>query len=307
MITRIFDKSRPINFLIVFFITLLVFVALKIDTFNDELSLQYMSKEVLLFSLCLATLALVNFVVSKNNLTQKSSYKILLFSLFFAMIPFAMNDSNILLSNLFILLALRRILSLRSLITVKRKLFDASVLIAIASLFYFWSILFIVLVFAALLFYSENKVKNWIVPFVGLLTVSVLYVAYHILRNDSFGDYTNLFQSLSFDFKNYNDLKLVIGITVLISFGIWASIFYINNIKKKLKTFRPSYIIILFTAIIALGIVVVSPNKNGSEFLFLFAPLSVILTSYMEVIEEKWFKELFLIILIAVPLSFQFF
>jgi len=162
-------------------------------------------------------------------------------------------------------------------------------------------------VFAGLLFYSENKIKNWIIPFVGVLTIALLFVAYHIIANDSFGDPLLYFQTLDFDFSNYNTPRLIIGVTVLISFGLWASFFYIKNINKKLKTFRPSYIIVLVAALVALAIAIVSPNKNGSEFLFLFAPLSIIITNYIEVIEEKWFKELFLMVLILIPVSFQFF
>lgn len=307
MITSIFDKSKPVNFIIVFTITLFAFISTQIILFSGELNIDYVVSQTGKFLLCLLTMALLNFIVSKNNLTQKSSYKILLFSLFFAMIPFTMNNFNILISNLFVLLALRRIISLKSLLKVKNKLLDASVLIVIASFFHFWSILFILLVFAALLFYSENKVKNWIVPFVGLATVALIFVAYHIIRYDTFGDPMIYIDDLDFNYENYNSLKLVIAITILLSFGLWASLFYIKSINKKLKTFRPSFIIVLIMAVIAVIVAMISPNKNGSEILFLFAPLSIIITNYIEVIEEKWFKEILIGVLILIPVSFQFF
>ncbi|MBT8304237.1 MAG: hypothetical protein KJP09_07185 [Bacteroidia bacterium] len=307
MIARIFDKSKPINFVIVFSITLLGFISLQYKIFQGNFNLGYIIQQLTTFLLCLFTMSLLNFIVSKNNLTKASSYKILLFSLFFAIIPLTMDNSAILISNIFVLLALRRIISLRSLLKVKKKLLDASVLIAIASLFHFWSILFILLVLAGLLFYSQNNLKNWIIPFIGLLTSALIYVAYHILRFNEYGDPSNFVDPLSFDYENYNSLKMIIGITVLISFGIWASLFYIKSINQKLKTFRPSFIIIMIMAIIAVIVAMISPNKNGSELLFLFAPLAIIITNYIEVIEEKWFKEIFISILILIPISFQFF
>jgi membrane-associated HD superfamily phosphohydrolase len=163
------------------------------------------------------------------------------------------------------------------------------------------------LVFAALLYYSENKVKNWIVPFVGLATFALIFVTYHILRFNSFGDPMTYIDGLDFNYENYNSLKMIIAITILLSFGLWASLFYIKSIHKKLKTFRPSFIIILIMAIIAVIVVVISPNKDGSEILFLFAPLAIIITNYLEVIEEKWFKEILIGTLILIPISFQFF
>jgi hypothetical protein len=47
--------------------------------------------------------------------------------------------------------------------------------------------------------------------------------------------------------------------------------------------------------------IVFAPKKDGSEFLFMFGPLSIIIANYIEIIEEKWFKEVFLAILILVP------
>ncbi len=307
MITRIFDKSKPVNFIIVLVITLVAFLLLQISVFQEDWSLNYILTQIGKFLLCLLTMSLLNFIVSKNNLTQNSSYKILLFSLFFAMIPYTLNNLDVLISNLFILLALRRIISLKSLLKVKNKLLDASVLIAIASFFHFWSILFMLLVFAALLFYSENKVKNWIIPFVGLATVALIFIAYHVVRFDTYGDFTLYVDNIDFNFENYNSLKMVIAITILLSFGLWASLFYIKTINKKLKTFRPSFIIVLIMAMIAVVVALVSPNKNGSEILFLFAPLAIIITNYIEVIQEKWFKEILIGVLILIPISFQFF
>jgi putative effector of murein hydrolase LrgA (UPF0299 family) len=49
-------------------------------------------------------------------------------------------------------------------------------------------------------------------------------------------------------------------------------------------------------------IIAISPNKNGSEFLFLFAPLSIIITNYLETIKERWFKEALIIGLVVTPI-----
>jgi hypothetical protein len=50
--------------------------------------------------------------------------------------------------------------------------------------------------------------------------------------------------------------------------------------------------------------ILVAPNKNGSEFIFMFAPLAVIMTNYIESIKEEWFAELFIWILILTPFSY---
>ncbi|MEL0455256.1 DUF6427 family protein [Flavobacteriaceae bacterium SZ-1-7] len=301
MITSFFNKSKPINFVIVFFVTLLAFLIARIELKNEVVSAQFFLKQAVLFLIAFVSILLLNFIVSKNSLTKKNNYEILLFSLFLLTITQTTRNSDILLSNFFILLGLRRIVSIRSQRDVKKKLFDAAFWVAVASLFYFWSILFFILIILSLVLYSDKNIRHWILPFLGLTTVFVISVGASIVLYDSFFGIFNTSFQISYDFSSYNSAKYLIAITMLISFGIWSSIFYLQNIKKKKKAFRASYKTVILAAVLAFLIVLLVPEKTGSEFLFLFAPLAIIITNYIEIIQEKWFKEIFVSALIIVP------
>lgn len=301
MITSIFSKSKPINFIIVFFVTLLAFIIARFSLESVDSSALFIFKQLLLFLLCYVSILLLNFIVSKNNLSKNSNYEILLFSLFLLALFKSTTNVNILFSNFFVLLGLRRIISLRSLTSINKKLFDAAFWIAIAALFYFWAILFFILILVSLLLYTDNKVNHWIVPFAGVITVFVITIGVSIVFNDSFFGLFKSLPEVSFDYSSYNSSRYLVAITVLLSFGIWSSLFYIKSIKQKKKAFRASFNTILVAAIIAFTIIIFAPKKDGSEFLFIFAPLSIIITNYIEIIEEKWFKEVFLSVLIVVP------
>ena len=301
MITSIFSKSKPINFLVVFFVTLLAFLLANIKLQNEPVVFSFIIEKIIIFSICYLSILTLNFIVGKNSLTHKSNFEILLYCLFLLMIPQTLLNDRIIVSNFFILLALRRILSLRSQINLKKKLFDASFWIAIASLFYFWAILFFVLIFVVLMLYTDNKIRNWIVPFAGLTTVFLISTSYSVLFYDDFFEAFNISFKTSFDFSDYNSPKYIIAITILLSFGIWSSIFYLKAVKTKLKKYRPVLKAIFVMMLIAFTIVIIAPAKAGSEFLFLFPPLAVIVTNYIEMIQEKWFKELFLLVLIIAP------
>jgi hypothetical protein len=302
MITSIFSKSKPINFVIVFFITLLAFIIAKIKLDGAIIKMTYIIEQASLFFICYISILTLNFIVGKNNLTQKNNYEILLFSLFLGTIPQTMLDSNIILANFFVLLALRRIISLRSQIDVKKKLFDAAFWITIASLFYFWAILFFILILATLLFYTDNRIKNWIIPFMGSMVVLIITGCYSMIAYDNFFAVFNMSPEISYDFSMYNTIQYIVAVTILLSFGLWSTVFYLKVIKKKMKKFKGSFKTILVAALIAFLIVVVSPEKKGSEFLFLFAPLAIIITNYIETIKERWFKEVFLFILFGTPI-----
>ena len=301
MITSIFNKSKPINFIIVFFITLLAFVIARLSLINEPFAMAFIVKQATLLFVAYASILLLDFIVNKNSLTLKNNYEILLFSLFLLFITQTTSNSNVLISNFFVLLGLRRIVSLHSQKDVKKKLFDAAFWIAIAALFYFWSILFFALIMLSLVLYTDNNIRHWIVPFLGVFTVFLISVAISIVFYDSFFGMFDISPKTSYDFSNYNSLSYLIAITVLLSFGIWSSFFYLKNIKKKKKAFRVSFKLIIIAAIIGFLIVLQVPEKNGSEFLFLFAPLAIIITNYIEIIQEKWFKEVFLSALFIVP------
>ena len=301
MITSIFNKSKSINFIIVFFITLLAFVIAKLRVVNEAVTFWFIIKQTFALLIIYASILLLNFILSKNSLSKKNNYEMLLFSLFLLFITQTTSYSNVLISNFFVLLGLRRIISLQSQKNIKKKLFDASYWIAIAALFYFWSILFFVLILIALMLYVDNNIKHWIIPFLGVFTVFIISVGVSIIIYDSYFGFFNTSFKVSYDFSNYNSTKYFVAITLLFSFGIWASIFYLKNIKKKKKATRTSFKLIILAAIIAFLIVMHVPNKNGSEFLFLFAPLAIIITNYIETIQEKWFKEVFLSVLVLAP------
>ncbi|KAA5827405.1 hypothetical protein FPF71_00745 [Algibacter amylolyticus] len=303
MITSFFNKSKPIYFVVVFFIVLLAFVNARIYLVNGGINLDYILKQTVLVFVVYSCILLLSFIANKNNLTNRNSYEVLLFSLFLLFITQTTSNGNVLFSNFFVLLGLRRIVSMRSPKNIKKKLFDAAFWIALASLFYFWSILFFVLILLSLVLYTDNNIRHWLIPFLGVVTILIISCSVSILIFDNYFDLINWNPQISYDFSNYNSAAYLISITVLLSFGIWSSIYYLNNIKKQKKVFRASFKTIILAAIIGFIIVILAPGKNGSEFLFLFAPLAIIIANYIEIIPDKWFKELFLGVLILLPFT----
>ena len=302
MITRFFSTSKPIHLVLVSFFVLGLFLAVRLGYYSNGISALQILKELTLYGFTLLSIFVLSFFVNKNNLTKQNSFKILLFSLFLACIPATIEYGSIIVSNVFILFAVRRIISLRSNLHIKKKLFDAAFWIALASLFYFWAILFLILVFAALIFYSIGQPNNWIIPFTGIITVALIVVSFNIISQNTFGDINTFIDSVSFDFSNYSQTNLMVSISVISLVGLWALFFYVKKLQDKSRALRPSLVLILIALIIGITIVVLSPNKNGSEFIFLFAPLAIITTNYIESIKKVWLAELFIWLLIITPI-----
>jgi hypothetical protein len=300
MITSIFSKSKPINFILVAVFIVLLFTILNFSLLFSDLDGIFKATVKLVVALFLVFL--LDFIISKNNLTQRNSYGIMTFGLLFGMFPEALKHLDLLLCNLFVLFALRRLISLQTNLNVKKKLFDAGFWIMLATLFYFWAILFFALVLVALIYHSQNDIKNAIIPFVGVATVIVLLLVYNIFVYDVYIRPSNFERFASLDFTTYNSGKNILRFTVLFTSFIWILIYFFRILPDKNKKLRPSYFIIAWSSIIAILVAVIAPTKNGSEFLFLFAPFSIIMANYIEVISERWFKEIFVVLLIITPI-----
>lgn len=300
MISSSFSKAKPVHLLVVSTMLLIVFVVTKSATLTQPFTVEVFLKQSFLFAVCLTSLFVLDFFVSKNNLTKKNSYKILMFGLFVAVLPETLENSKVLIANLFILLALRRILSLRTRKDIKKKLFDAAFWISLASLLFFWASLFYLLIFFALLLHAIADLKNWIIPFIGIICVAIIAASYMIIMDIDFQNYIQGFFDVSFDYTPLNSKRIIIASTILLSYGAWASFYFLRNIKHQLKSYKPSFFLVIISSLLALLIILVSPYKDGSEFIFLFAPLAIMVSNYLELIEETWFKETLILVLVVV-------
>ena len=302
MITTIFSKSKPINFLIVFCVLLASLLILEFK-YAHSLSVNYgLVTKIGMFLIVFFSVLLLHFIVVKNGLSQQSNIELLVFALFVLAVPQTFISYKIIVSNMFILMALRRMISIRSKKEIIKKLFDSGFLIGLASVFYFWSILFFPLIIISLLFFSESKAKYYFIPVLGLATLVIILAAVSVIF---YGDTFSIFPQkidFSFNYTTYNSYQLIGAITILLSFGLWSSVFYLTTIKKKMRSYRPSYKIMFVACMLATAIAIITPNKNGSEMLFLFAPLSVIIMNYIETITDNWFKNSFLALLIIAPI-----
>lgn len=306
MITRFFSTSKPIHLVLISVIVTLLFVAVRFEEIFTAFNLVDASKHLFTLLVLVFSIIVLAFFVTKNNLTKRNSYKIVFYTLLLATLPSTLLFDEVIIANLFIMLALRRIISLRTNTNVKKKLFDAAFWISIAALFYFWSFLFFALILAALFLFSIGNIKNWVIPFLGCLTVAILIVSYTILMENSFGDLYEWIDGVSNDFTSYNKLSYIIAITIILSMGTWALFFYLKTLNDKPKNYRAAHFLVLLSGLLAMVIVVITPDKNGSEFIFLFAPLSIIMSNYIQIVNDSWFGEAFIWLLILTPIATLF-
>lgn len=300
MLTSLFGNSKPINFIVVaIYITVFYFLTGFQDM--EGSGYLYVLQELGILLVLLFSMILLNFIAKRNELTGRNSYKIILFAAFSFMILGLSHNSNIILSNLFVLLALRRIISLRSQRSTAKKIFDSTLWICIASLFYFWAILFLSLVFFGVLVFVRQNYKNWLIPLVSTLTVFVLVNCVNLLISNEFFLLSQWFEESNYDFSSYQDPRILIPVAFLIALTLWCTFFYFGAVERTSANLKASLILIFLALVIGYLIAFFAPTKNSSEFAFLLAPLAIVVTNYLQIARDKWFREILLLIIILLP------
>lgn len=294
MITSLFRKSTPLNYSLVIIAVVFFFFLYQIKHAPSDNSLIQIVLKFFIFGIIFASFFITNFIVKKNGLSKDSSFTVLFYLIFLLFFPAVWDKGALIVSNFFILLSMRRILSLHSLKATKEKIFDASLWVFVAALFHFWSILFIVLVFISILFHAARDYRNWLLPLIAFFGIAVIFLLSAIIIDKTW--IANLLQHavavINFEYftNNYQNLALSMYATI----GLFFVVSLLLTLTNRPLILHSSYKKIISAFIIGIAVFVVSPEKSNELLLFTFAPLAMMATSHVEIAQIKWQKEVVL-------------
>lgn len=245
---------------------------------------------------------LIQFITVKNNLAINNLYSLFFYACFLILFPTYFDDSELIIANLFILLALRRIISLQTLKTPKIKIFDASLWIFFATLFESWTILYFLMVYLAIIWYVSEDYRHWIIPFVALFTVTILFYTYSLLAHIDIVEYWKNKYAVGFNFDYFDNVYQ----NICISLFATISVFFIANQLMQLKKIKPNqlnlYKNIVLCFIIGVVIFVLAPEKSNGLLVFTFFPLSIIGGNFIKNTKSAWIKETVLSMILILSL-----
>lgn len=306
MLTSFFGKSKPVNYVLVTAFMSLFFVAHYFKSTNSIESFSEITFQAGMLLIFLLTMLLADFISRKNKLTYNNTYVIVAFGFFITTIPASFLNTQVLIAHFFILLALRRMISLRTQKDIQKKLFDAALWISLASCFYFWSFLFIVFLFGSIVTLVGRNFKNYVIPFVGMATIIIFSNVYTLLVQNAFYSPLDWVGVAGFDITSYNQFSLLLPVSVLFTVILWLAGHFLFQRKVKSKKNKKKNFQLYSLILIALAIVILTPQKNGSELVFFAMPFAVLTTNYLETKGEKRFKELLLWMWLLLPFAILF-
>jgi len=300
MLASLFSKTRPFNYIITGIFFCIVFFLYQLALGNVFSSLTGMGQNALVFLILLASFLLVNFISLRNALTKKDNYAVLLYLLLVLLFPSIFVKTKLIVANFFILLALRRLVSLKNLNTPKEKIFDASFWVFLAALFHFWSIIFILLVFISIILHTGKDYKNWLVPFVSCFCVWVLSIFFSLFFSSNYELNFQEMMQIDFNFSVFKTTIERMSLAVYVSISFLFFVSQIIDYQNKPLNMQTSFKQIYFAFLLSIVVYLLSTQKTNDLLIFSFAPLAILGANMFEKMERYIIKEISLYLLAIV-------
>ena len=306
MITSVFKKSTPLNYSLVVILILVFFFMFQIRETSWINSYFTIFQKLSLLCFILASFFMINFIVKKNGLSKDNGYAIFFYLLFILFFPTIFNNPDVIYANFFILLALRRLISLQSLKASKEKIFDASFWIFVASLFQFWCVLFLILVFISVVFHVSRDYRNWVLPFIALLAVTLVFIMISLMFNINAVEFLQKRAVIDFRIDYFKNNYENGALSIYVAVALFFVISMITTLSNRPQIVHASYKKIVAYFFIAALVFIVSPDKSNDLLLFSIAPLTIMAASHIEYVQQKLNNEIVFYVLILCSL-FTFF
>lgn len=305
MISSFFSKTKPINYAIVLFF-LLVFYLSNFVLVKDEIGNLVII--IFFFIALLLQVFVVQEIIRTRKTTNPTSFAMLFFVLLCMAIPKVISAKEVVFCNFFLILALNRLLALKSLTQVKQRIFDASLWICVASIFDPWALFFLLLVFLAVYVYGTKEFKSWLVPIVAISFFTLLITSFLcVTKNLEFlKDHylisiaPNFFQ----DFISNFSLKPFLYIAAILA--IIIIVFVKQGYQGVGRIVHLRLLMIYFLVSVLIFCIQNTTSNNYMILMYSFFPAAVFATNFLETIKRKRLKEIVLLACLVVPFALLF-
>ena len=257
-----------------------------------------------LFSTVIALIIIVisalilNDVINKNEIFNRNTFlPALIYLLFMSAIKEYQVLNPIIISNLFWILAFKRLFNVYSQVPCKKEMFDATVLMLFGGLMYSPSILMLAMVWIALKILRPFVWREWIMPFFAFIVFGVYWTLALIWRNEL----NNWLDYFTFDSPQYSSIDITIlwpyyillgVVLVLVSISIYIIFTRYKGSSLRFRKIISFFIFIIILTIAILTLIQYFSNENVYTLVGA-VPLSLLITFYFNYAKKEWLSQLF--------------
>ncbi len=248
---------------------------------------------ILGMALILGNAILLNRLYNVHDLAASENYFPALVFVTLAFMDFQNIDLHpVLFSNLFLLLALRRLLLVYRATTVLSIGFDSATFLAISVLFFPPSVLVMPLVWVVFGQMRPFALKEWLVPFAAMIMVALYVFAYYYLADLSFFP----FEYFAWDRKWFSSslsswsivlIILVVIIAMLSFLGMGSFVAEIGKSTLRKKNTKYTFLWLVLLLVLQYLYVSLLQARDQGVWLILALPVSVFLGAFFSKVDRR--------------------
>lgn len=212
-------------------------------------------------------------------------------------------------ANIFIFLAIDRLLGTYRKEKAFSEVFDSFFLISLSSLFYFNSFYFIIFFWIAFIIIKPFKISEWFVSILGIVTPFFFITSYYYLT-DNLSAWFDLIKNNVLSINNkmlYLNYYYYVYFIFLLLLIFTAILFFIQGINIKKVVIRRYYSIFLLYILFCLAGFFLLRSSSMELLIIISMPVALFISYYLISLKRKWIKEVWIVCFIALLLLIQIF
>ncbi len=255
------------------------------------------------YVLVVAQAFLLNFIVNENEVLTKPSFLPALFYILFMSCDTAqLTLYPLLFANLFVLLAIHKLVSSYRKDTAFSNSFDAGLLLSVAALFYFPCVVFFPLLYVGFIVFRPFNWREWVIALVGIAAPFTFVFTYYFW-NDMLASLWSI--KLFYPNPQRSHLATSEGFYVMLGACLMVIFFSLGKLfpgfSDASQRNKKGIQLLLWLSGFALLSVFLSPEITLRNFSVLAVPAAVFCANYfLKLKRTKWGEVLFLAMLTAI-------
>ena len=241
----------------------------------------------------------LNRIVNQHKLIERSSYiTCLIFVFLNSVVFFANSFSQILVANLCIIGCFAQLLDLYNIKNKAALLFNASLLVGIASILYYPYIAYFIFVWATLIYISTPKWRDFVISLIGFLIPIIYLVAYYFVFKDldQIDWHTNLNGMVELPSIPVSLKILVVFIAVII---IVSAYVLLQIMSKSVVRVKKMLSVVLLMCLFSASVYIINEQNFFYSVISISIPLAIIIAAFFERLRKGWLAELIFSLLLC--------
>lgn len=251
---------------------------------------------------------LLNYIASEMEILNTTTYVV---ALIYVVLMSCSSEQTVfnpvIFSNLFMMLVLLKLMGTHRKEKAFSDIFDAGFLLALSTLFYFPSFLFIPIVWIALVLLRPFVWREWLIGFLGFVLPYIFVgIIYFFIDKFDYLWYDKIFYPMSarqFIFTPSPKQWILLGFLVFLTLLSLTRVF--RGVTFSTMRARNNLFILLWFLILAVGSSVAAPSWSVTHFSFLALPFTILFANYFLSIRRTGWAEWLFFVFIALALVNQ--